>query len=90
MAAAAAGLRRRPASAQPGPGAASPGGAYSGSRRVAQRFEYSEYSTAGFVELAPSSLRAASWDDRDVAAQEFYGALAQVPGVAEVSWGPSP
>ena len=69
----------------PGPGAASPGEAYSGSRKSAQRFEYSVHSTAGFVELAPSSFRAASWNDRFVAAKEFYNALAKVPGVAEVS-----
>ena len=75
------------AAALPGPGAASPGEAYSGSRKSAQRFEYSVHSTAGFVELAPSSFRAASWSDRFVAAKEFYTALAKVPGVAEVSWG---
>ena len=74
------------ASALPGPGAASSGGAYSGSRKSAQRFEYSVHSTAGFVELAPSSFRAASWSDRFVAAKEFYNALAKVPGVAEVKW----
>ena len=73
------------AAALPGPGAASPGEAYSGSRKSAQRFEYSVHSTAGFVELAPSSFRAASWSDRFVAAKEFYNALAKVPGVAEVS-----
>ena len=72
-------------SALPGPGAASPGEAYSGSRKSTQRFEYSVHSTAGFVELAPSSFRAASWSDRFVAAKEFYNALAKVPGVAKVS-----
>ena len=80
MAAAAARLLR---SALPGPGAASPGEAYSGSRTSAQRFEYSVHSTAGFVELAPSSFRAASWGDRFVAAKEFYNALAKVPGWAQ-------
>ena len=74
----------------PGPGAASPGEAYSGSRKSAQRFEYSVHSTAGFVELAPSSFRAVSWNDRFVAAKEFYNALAKVPGVAEVPWGGLP
>ena len=78
------------AAALPGPGATSPGEAYSGSRKSAQRFEYSAHSTAGFVELAPSSFRAASWNDRFVAAKEFYNALAKVPGVAEVSWGALP
>ena len=73
------------AAALPGPGAASPGEAYSGSRKSAQRFEYSVHSTAGFVELAPSSFGAASWDDRFVAAKEFFSALTKVPGVAKVS-----
>ena len=66
------------AAALPGPGVASPGEAYSGSRKSAQRFEYAEHSTAGFVELAPSSFRAVSWDGRFVAAKDFYNALAQV------------
>ena len=87
MATAAPRVFRRPASALPGPGAASPaspGGNYAGSRKEAQRFEYSTYSTAGFVELAPKSFGAASWNDRLAAATEFYDALAKVPGVAEV------
>ena len=68
-----------------GPGVASPGEAYSGSRKSAQRHAYPVHSAAGFVELAPSSFRAASWNDRFVAAKEFYNALAKVPGVAKVS-----
>ena len=87
MATAAPRVFRRPASALPGPGAASPaspGGVYAGSRKETQRFAYSAHSTAGFVELAPKSFGAASWNDRLVAATEFYDALAKVPGVAEV------
>ena len=72
-------------SALPGPGVASPAEAYSGSRKLAQRFEYSVDSTAGFVELAPSAFRARSWSDRYITAMEFYNALAEVPGVAKVS-----
>ena len=77
-------------SALSGPGAASPGEAYSGSRRLAQRFEYSAHSTAGFVELAPGSFGAASWDERFVAGKEFYNALANVPGVVKVPAGGAP
>ena len=71
----------------PGPGAASPGGGragqalagptYPGSRKEAQRFEYSTFSDAGFIELAPG---------RAPKPQEFYDALASVPGVARVDW----
>ena len=74
------------ASALPGPGAASSGAAYPGSRKSAQRFEYSEHSAAGFVELAPGSFGAETWFDRHHAAKKFYAALAKVPGVAEVKW----
>ena len=81
----ATGAARLLRSALSGPGSASQREAYSGSRKLAQRFEYSVHSTAGFVELAPSSFGAASWDDRFVAAKEFYNALAKVPGVAKVS-----
>ena len=56
---------------------------YAGSRKLAQRYEYSENSTAGFVELAPNSFGAASWDERFAAAEEFYDALAKVRGVAK-------
>ena len=76
--------------APPGPGAASSGGDYSGSRRSTARFEYSEHSTAGFVELAPGSFRADSWDARLVAGVEFYNALANVPGVVKVPAGEVP
>ena len=50
----------------PGPGSASPGGEYGGSRQLARRFEYSWNLRAGFVELAP---------DRLLTEQEFYDAL---------------
>ena len=48
------------------PGSASAAGGYGGSRSRRQRFEYSETSRAGFVELAP---------DRLLTEQEFYDAL---------------
>ena len=76
--------------APPGPGAASSGGDYSGSRKSAARWEYSEHSTAGFVELAPGSFGAESWDARLVAGVEFYNALASVPGVVKVPAGGAP
>ena len=76
----------------PGPGAASPGEAYTGSRRHAQRWEYSTHSTAGFVELIHGSFGAVSWDARvrEAAGKEFYKALANVSGVAKVPGGGHP
>ena len=48
------------------PGSASAAGGYGGSRKGRQRFEYSETSRAGFVELAP---------DRLLTEDEFYDVL---------------
>ena len=59
----------------PGPGSASLGGEYGGSRKEAQRFEYAENSTAGFVELSPAHV---------MSGEEFFNVLAAVPGVASV------
>ena len=59
------------------PGSASAAGGYGGSRSRRQRFEYSETSRAGFVELAP---------DRLLTEQEIYDALKKVPEVAMVAW----
>ena len=61
----------------PGPGSASPGGEYGGSRQLAQRFEYSGNSRAGFVELAPAHV---------MTAQELFAALQAVPEVEHVEW----
>ena len=72
-----------PRQARPGPGSASSGKAYSGSRRDAQRFEYSAHSPAGFVELAPSSFGANSWNDKEAAGREFHDVLSRVTGVVQ-------
>ena len=69
--------------ARSGPGSASSRAAYSGSRKDAQRFEYAAHSLAGFVELAPSSFGANSWNDREAAGGKFYDALARVTGVVQ-------
>ena len=63
-------------SALSGPGAASH--PYAGSRKLAQRFEYSEHSSAGFVELAPSSFGAGQRIPDDLGS-----ALQQGPGAGE-------
>ena len=59
------------------PGSASAARGYGRSRKGRQRFEYSETSRAGFVELAP---------DRLLTEQEIYDALKKVPEVAIVAW----
>ena len=58
--------------ALPAPGTAA---AYSGSRRLAQRYEYSEQSTAGMVELHPKRL---------LSREEFKANLLAAPGVLQV------
>ena len=78
------------AAAHPRPGAASPARGYAGSRREAQRYEYSRGSLAGFIELAAGSLRAFSWEARFVASNVFFDELAKVPGVASAPWGAPP
>ena len=50
---------------------------YGGSRKSIQRFEYSDKSYAGFVELAPEFAPKPS---------EFFASLENVHGVAEVAW----
>ena len=62
-------------SSAPGPASVAEG--YRGSRRRSQRFEYSETSKAGFVELK---------DGKTVTEQEFYHALASAPGVERAGW----
>ena len=59
------------------PGSASIEKEYEGSRQLNQRFEYSENSTAGFVELAP---------DRIPSHQQFFTALKSAPDVERVEW----
>ena len=59
------------------PGSASTDPPYAGSRKLKQRFEYSESSNAGFVELAPESIPTA---------EEFRTALMNVPEVQMVEW----
>ena len=59
------------------PGSASTEEEYKGSRKLKQRFEYSENSTAGFVELAP---------DRIPSEEEFMNALLSAPDVERVEW----
>ena len=78
------------AAAHARPGSASPARGYAGSRREAQRYEYSRGSLSGFVELAPGSFRAYSMESRFVASHLFFDELAKVPGVASAPWGPSP
>ena len=50
---------------------------YGGSRSLRQRFEYGEKSFAGFAELAPAFVPAAS---------TLFARLQDVPGVAKVAW----
>ena len=76
---------RRARSGSAGPGSASsagPGSAssaragYEGSRKVRQRFEYSQASGAGFVELAPEFV---------VTGEQFFKQLKAVPGIVKAS-----
>ena len=53
---------------------------YGGSRREARRFEYSENSGAGFVELSR---------DHVMTGEHFFPALQSVPGVTRVELAPS-
>ena len=59
------------------PGSASTQEEYKGSRKEKQRFEYSEDSSAGFVEIHPDCIP--SHD-------EFAGALMSAPHVVKVAW----
>ena len=61
----------------PRPGSASPGGEHGGSRQLAQRFEYSGNSKAGFVERAPTHV---------MTGQDMFTALQTVPEVEHVEW----
>ena len=61
--------------AQRVPGSASTGEKYQGSRKVKQRFEYSEKSTAGFVELHKDCIPTNT---------EFFEALKNEPDVERV------
>ena len=74
--------KRKTSQSSDGPGSASLQGmpvhmAYGGSRSLAQRWEYSEGSGAGFVELHP---RHTPTDE------EFFKMLQQVSGVTHVEW----
>ena len=59
------------------PGSARVGEGYQGSRKEAQRFEYSENSRAGFVEFAPKC---------HPTNQQFFDGLGCAPGVQRVDW----
>ena len=50
---------------------------YGGSRKLAQRYQYSYAAKAAFVELSPS---------QQPTAQELYDQLSKVPGIKEVKW----
>ena len=68
---------RRARSGSAGPGSASSARAgYEGSRKVRQRFEYSQASGAGFVELAPEFV---------VTGEQFFKQLKAVPGIVKAS-----
>ena len=54
---------------------------YAGSRRLKQRYEYSQKSRSAFVELHPSW-----YPTKEEGPQEFKAWLEAVPGVERVEW----